>query len=339
MAIARRRLSHKERKALYAKYLETDHWRQRRKAALANAGYRCQDCGRHANEAGPLEVHHLTYARIFAELDKDLRVLCRDCHGRRHGYLGEEDMIDLNTRKTGGRLVHLIDEVMLQGQEKSDAARLAARTPRIGASRLGENCLRKLQYEFFKTPKDRPFSGKALRIFHRGHAGEDWMADWIRAAGFDLYTHDANGQQICFHAMQGKILGFADGVFRDGPAECGPYPRLWENKVLGAKGWNKLERDGLKKAYPVYYGQVQLYMAYFELADNPAMFTALNADSMEILALDVEFDAAAAQELSDRAVNLVRACEAGQLLPRCAQDETWFECKFCDWHERCWAGD
>ena len=54
------------------------------------------------------------------------------------------------------------------------------------------------------------------------------------------------------------------------------------------------------------------------------MFTALNADSMEILALDVEFDAAAAQELSDRAVNLVRACEAGQLLPRCAQDETWF---------------
>lgn len=144
MAIARRRLSHKERKALYAKYLETDHWRQRRKAALANAGYRCQDCGRHADEAGPLEVHHLTYARIFAELDKDLRVLCRDCHGRRHGYLGEEDMIDLNTRKTGGRLVHLIDEVMLQGQEKSDAARLAARTPRIGASRLGENCLRKL---------------------------------------------------------------------------------------------------------------------------------------------------------------------------------------------------
>ncbi len=135
MAIARRRLSHKERKALYAKYLETDHWRQRRKAALANAGYRCQDCGRHADEAGPLEVHHLTYARIFAELDKDLRVLCRDCHGRRHGYLGEEDMIDLNTRKTGGRLVHLIDEVMLQGQEKSDAARLAARTPRIPAWR------------------------------------------------------------------------------------------------------------------------------------------------------------------------------------------------------------
>lgn len=80
-------------------------------------------------------------------------------------------------------------------------------------------------------------------------------------------------------------------------------------------------------------------MAYFELTEAPALFTALNADSMEILALDVAFDAVTAQELSDRAVNLVRACEAGQLLPRCTQDESWFECKFCDYHERCWRAE
>lgn len=245
-------------------------------------------------------------------------------------------MIDLNTHKTGGRLAHLVDKAILARHEKEEAARLSERTPRIGASRLGENCLRRLQYEFFKTPKDKEFSGKALRIFHRGHHGEDWMAEWIREAGFDLYTHDEDGRQLCFKALDGKILGFADGVFRAGLEDCGPYPRLWENKVLGAKGWNKLEREGLKKAYPVYYGQVQLYMAYFDLSENPAMFTALNADSMEILALDVSFDAQVAQELSDRAVNLVGACEAGELLPRCSNDETWFECKFCDWHERCW---
>lgn len=77
-------------------------------------------------------------------------------------------------------------------------------------------------------------------------------------------------------------------------------------------------------------------MAYFELTENPALFSALNADSMEICVLDIPFDASVAQELSDRAVNLVRACEAGQLLPRCTQDESWFECKFCDYHERCW---
>ena len=374
--VARRRLSHRERKALYEKYLKTEHWRARREIALRDAHQRCQDCGRGPEETGPLEVHHLTYARLFQEKPEDLRVLCRDCHGRRHGYLGEEDMQDFNTHKTGGRVVHHIDAAMQAAQAKSDAERLAKRSPRIGASRLGESCLRRLQYEYFKAPKDAPFTGKALRIFHRGHEGEAWMAAWFRAAGFTLHTHapavatqeatdgdssklqqnsindaavairkqagpangyrNADGQQMCFRAMGGRVLGYADGVFLDGPAECGPYPRLWENKVLGAKGWNKLGREGLKKAYPVYYGQVQLYMAYFELTEAPALFTALNADSMEILALDVAFDAGAAQELSDRAVNLVSACEAGQLLPRCTQDESWFECKFCDYHERCW---
>ena len=336
--VARRRLSHRERKELYEKYLRTEHWRERRKLALVEAHHCCQDCGRGPDENGPLEVHHLTYARLFQERPEDLRVLCRDCHGRRHGYLGEEDMQDFNTQKTGGRVVHHIDAAMQAAQAKSDAERLATRSPRIGASRLGESCLRRLQYEYFKAPKDAPFTGKALRIFHRGHEGEDWMAAWFRQAGFTLLTHDAEGQQKCFRALGGKVLGYADGVFLDGPAECGPYPRLWENKVLGAKGWNKLGREGLKKAYPVYYGQVQLYMAYFELTESPALFTALNADSMEILALDVAFDAGCAQELSDRAVNLVRACEAGQLLPRCTQDESWFECKFCDYHERCWRG-
>lgn len=336
---ARRKPRRGERKALYADYLKTEHWKTRRAAAIEAAGHRCHDCGRDEAEAGHLEAHHLTYQNIFAERDEDLVVLCRACHGRRHNYFGADDMMDFNSTKTGGRLLHYLDTAMLAAQERADAERLAAREPRIGASRLGEVCMRKLQYEFFKTPKDRPLTGKALRIFRRGHEGEDWMAGWLRAAGFDLFTHKPDGSQACFHALGGKILGYADGVFRGGPDDCGPYPRLWENKVLGAKGWNKLEREGLKKAYPVYYGQVQLYMAYFELTEHPSLFTALNADSMEILALDVPFDGAAAQELSDKGVRLVRACEAGELLPRCTQDESWFECKFCDWHERCWATD
>ena len=162
------------------------------------------------------------------------------------------------------------------------------------------------------------------------------MAEWLRMAGFNLYTADANGVQKCFSVLDGRMLGYADGVFISGPEEFGPFPRLWENKVLGSKGWNKLSKDGVRKAYPVYYGQVQLYMAYFDLADNPALFTALNADSMEVWAENVPFDAQTAQELSDKAVNIVSACEAGQLLPRCTKEEDYFECKFCDWHKRCW---
>jgi hypothetical protein len=316
----------------YSDYLKSDKWKRKRKAALKRAGYRCRDCG----AAAHLDVHHLTYAHIGREWKTDLIVLCRSCHEKRHRIKREDDMIDLNTRQPSGRLGYLMDKAMEDAAAKAEAERLETRTPRIGASMIGEGCMRRLQYAYFKAPPDRKPSGKALRIFRRGHEGEDWMAEWLRLAGFNLYTVDENGAQKCFRALDGKLLGYADGVFLGGPEEFGPYPRLWENKVLGSKGWNKVDKEGVQKAYPVYYGQVQLYMAYFDLADDPALFTALNADTMEVYAENIPFDAAEAQRLSDRAVNVVSASDAGQLLPRCTTDEDFFECKFCDWHERCW---
>jgi hypothetical protein len=67
----------------YDEYLLTPEWRDRRLAALARAGYRCQLC----YSAGPLDVHHRTYERRGEELDSDLIALCRDCHRDHHGRL------------------------------------------------------------------------------------------------------------------------------------------------------------------------------------------------------------------------------------------------------------
>lgn len=240
-------------------------------------------------------------------------------------------MLDFNTKQSGGRLAYLLDQAIVAERAKDE--------PRdyLGASRIGENCLRKLQYEYFNTPKDFPFEGKTLRIFHRGHEGEKWMIHWLRAAGFDLRTEKENGGQFGFSVLDGRVAGHADGVFVGGPDEFGPWPRLWENKVLGNKGFGSLEKDRLKKAYPVYYAQIQLYMAYFQLTDNPALFTAVNANDMEIYAEDVPFDAPHAQEMSDKAVLVVRASAAGDMLPRVAQREDWFECVWCSFKKRCWS--
>ena len=88
-----------------------------------------------------------------------------------------------NSRLTkADRFIELIDAAMKPREE----------APReyLGASAIGETCARRLQYEFQGAPKDEgsEFSPKTLRIFHRGHIGEDWMAEWIRKAGFDLRT-------------------------------------------------------------------------------------------------------------------------------------------------------
>ena len=86
---------------------------------------------------------------------------------------------------------------------------------------------------------------------------------------------------------------------------------------------------------------IALYQAYMETAvgdisKNPALFTAVNKDTSEIYHELVAFDAALAQEASDRGVNILRATDAGETLPRIFMDPENFSCRFCDWKEHCW---
>ena len=70
---------------------------------------------------------------------------------------------------------------------------------------------------------------------------------------------------------------------------------------------------------------------------NPALFTAINKDSQEIWFELVPFDGGLAQRMSDRAVNVITATEAGELLPRHKTTPSHVECKWCAWQDRCWS--
>lgn len=241
-------------------------------------------------------------------------------------------MLDFNHRNPAERVIHLLDTALAEHR--------ARQTPRdyLGGSRLGGPCARALQFEYTNTPvdPDRVITGRKFRIFDRGHASEERFADYWRMAGFDLLTEGADGKQFGFSVAGCRIKGHIDGAFTGGPANTFQYPALWEHKCLGSKGWRKLKKDGLKKAYPVYYGQCNLYMAYLNLADNPAVFTAENADTCHLYVELIDFDPGEAQRLSDRGVKVLSMCDSGQLLPRITKDPTWFECKWCDHHSTCW---
>jgi hypothetical protein len=222
--------------------------------------------------------------------------------------------------------------------DRAMQAKNEAEPPRsyIGASRLGEECLRKLGFEFHQVPKDEPFKGRTLRIFERGHTGEDAMARRLRLAGFELVTHRPDGEQIEFSTAGGRIGGHLDGVVTAAPEEAGiACPALWENKVLGEKSFNDLAKKGLRASKPVYFVQMQLYMAYLDLAEHPGLFTAENGNTGEIYAERVPFDAAAAQAASDKGVRVVTASDPEEL-PRIATKATDFRCKFCDYAGSCW---
>ena len=206
----------------------------------------------------------------------------------------------------------------------------------LGASRIGEECARRLLYEFTHTPPDegRDLDGHALRIFEAGHVFEDLSIRWLRRADFDLRTRRKDGSPFGFSAAGGKFRGHIDGVIVGGPDVGVTWPALWEHKALNAKAWSELVKRGLRESKPLYYAQVQIYLAYMELA--VAFFTALNKDTEELFHEIVAFDAAEAQRLSDRAVAVIRAAEAGELLPRIAAAPDFYLCRMCPYQRRCW---
>lgn len=242
-------------------------------------------------------------------------------------------MMDFNRSSSlSARMSALIDQGLKAHQTKQKIREY------LGASRLGVSCNRALQYEYEHQPVDpgREHSGRLLRIFERGHVIEDCMVKWLRYAGFDLRTAGADGQQFGFSVLDGRLQGHIDGVFVDGP-EGFAYPALWENKCLGSKSWRDLEKNKLAISKPIYHAQVVLYQAYLGLHENPAIFTAVNADTMEIYTELVDFDPGFAQRLSDRGLKVVSASAAQERLSRTFQNPTHFECRMCSWQDHCWS--
>ncbi|TCH97602.1 hypothetical protein EJV46_15900 [Roseococcus sp. SYP-B2431] len=252
-------------------------------------------------------------------------------------------MLDFNSRsETSAHVNAAIDAALITANQ--------ATPPRsyLGGSRLGHACERALQFEFVQAPKDEgaDFDGRLLRIFGIGHALEDVAVAWLRAAGFDLYTRRGggeHGEQFGFSVAGGRIRGHIDGVFAGGPTIPGmAFPALWECKTMNAKAWRETSSKGVAVAKPIYAAQIAVYQAYMDaavpgVAENPALFTAINKDTAELHHELVPFNAELAQRMSDRAVRILAATDAGELLPRVAAQADHFECRFCPWAKRCWA--
>lgn len=236
----------------------------------------------------------------------------------------------LSTSDTTSRINAHVDAVLVDRNRRQ--------RPRdyLGGSRIGEDCARKLVYEVTHAAKDpdRDFDGRILRIFAAGHQFEAMTIDWLRSAGFDLRDRGADGGQFGFRVAGGRLRGHADGVIVGGPDVGIRWPALFEHKAVNSKSWNDLVKRGLRQSKPIYFAQVQLYMADLDL--EVALLTALNRDTLALHHEVVPFDPAEAQRLSDRAVDILRAAAAGELPLRIAASRDFYLCRFCPYATRCW---
>jgi hypothetical protein len=237
-------------------------------------------------------------------------------------------MLDLNRANLS---IESINAAINDAIEHAAATATEQPRPYLGASIVGSECLRRVQYDWWCKPVH---AVRTREIFGRGHFFEERARQLLKAAGFRF----APAEVLGFSAVGGLLRGHADGIVIAGPDLPGTYlmyPFLWEHKAINAKNWRALERGGLEKTFPQYATQVALYQAYLD-KPNPAMFTATNADTCELLHFLVPFNVERAQLWSDRAVTIIEATRADELLPRGYNDPTEWHCRMCPHTERCW---
>lgn len=240
-------------------------------------------------------------------------------------------MLDFNSRShLSDRINFLIDRSIDTTASESQARDY------LGASVIGHACERHVQFHFMAAQggvqRKQP-AARVMRIFDRGNLYEERVRAWLKAAGF-LFGMPKRGKS--FSDFDGKFRGHVDGVVTGWkrPKETCPLelPALWENKCLGSKNWKKLENDKLKDYSSTYFAQVQIYMHYLGL--ERCLFTAINADTMEIYHELIPFDSMEADLYVSRARTVIYS---DNMLPRISSDKSYYLCKWCDFQGVCWS--
>ena len=93
----------------YIEYLKSDEWKKKSALIRRIDNYTCQICRFDArrdiggrSDHGHLEVHHLTYKRLYYEWTIDLVTLCKGCHS---DITNNGTPLSLNLTNDSGRLV------------------------------------------------------------------------------------------------------------------------------------------------------------------------------------------------------------------------------------------
>ena len=95
----------------YQEYLKSEHWKEKRQAALKHYGEWCALC----NSKSDLQVHHNSYELLGDEDMGDLTILCKKCHASYHRKQEGVDLHFLTTIVSDmGRLIYEIACIELE---------------------------------------------------------------------------------------------------------------------------------------------------------------------------------------------------------------------------------
>lgn len=202
---------------------------------------------------------------------------------------------------------------------------------RIGASGIGEECLRSIWYDWRGFHNDQP-EGRMLRLFKTGYIQEDRVIQDLKDAGLEVWEVDPEtGKQWTYTAANGHFVCKTDGAVRGVPS-AEKTPHVIEIKTSNVKGFKELQARGVKEAKPQHYWQMQSGMWLSGL--TRALYIAVCKDDEKFYIERVHKDESTIEEIKNKLAKLVTST-----MPpiRIAEREGDWRCKFCDAQDVCWG--
>ena len=191
------------------------------------------------------------------------------------------------------------------------------RSRRLGASSIGEECSRRMWYQF-RWAKQEQFSGRMLRLFRRGQREEEMVVADLRAIGC-VITHAGSDQlEIKIGA---HIVAYPDGIIQSGVPEAPKKPHVLEIKTHSAKSFSLLKKEGIPAKHIA-----QMQMAMHGTGIDRALYVAVNKDNDDLYIQRIRYDADTAERIKSRGQMIVDSAEAPLGV---STDPSWYQCKFC----------
>lgn len=203
----------------------------------------------------------------------------------------------------------------------------------LGASLLGHECARYLQYTY-RWMHHRIVDGRMQRLFKRGHNEEASFVQYLRGIGFTVWQFQEDGvTQYRCSALGQHFGGSLDGINLPPSRYDVAEQLLCEFKTNKEGSFDRLKTYGVQKEKGQHYVQMCTYGKFYKL--RYGLYMNKNKDNDDIYIEIAELDWSLADErmrLAEQVIN------AKTLMPRCSESPTYWKCKSCDMKGICHEG-
>lgn len=168
-----------------------------------------------------------------------------------------------------------------------------------------------------------------LRLFQTGHLQEERIQEDLKNAGFQVWTHQEDGNQFTYTDDTGHFVAKLDGVIK-GVIGAEKTPHDLEIKTHSLKSYDEVKKKGVEKAKPVHFYQMQAGMLYSKL--SRALYVALCKNDEDYHIERIRPDSAVREEIQHKIRTLVNATIPPQGV---SPDGGAYDCRWCDMKEVC----